>query len=235
MIECIILAGGFGTRLQSVVNDRPKCLASIGDNPFLKYLLSYLEKQGVQHVVLSLGYKHELVEDWLLEYQGPLHITTVVEKEPLGTGGGIKLALQQTSEFSVFVVNGDTFFPIQLKKLLHIHQNGRFKASLALKPLHDFDRYGSVELEGQRITTFHEKQFCADGLINGGVYLLQRDVLDHLPEKFSFEKDFLEKEIHYDTIGGYVENVYFIDIGVPEDYEKAQKELFQPAIGLQNK
>jgi D-glycero-alpha-D-manno-heptose 1-phosphate guanylyltransferase len=122
-------------------------------------------------------------------------------------------------------VNGDTFFPVQLEKLLHIHQNSRFKATLALKPLRDFDRYGSVELENNHITTFHEKQFCADGLINGGVYLLQRDVLDHLQEKFSFEKDFLEKETYHNTIGGYVEDAYFIDIGVPEDYERAQKEL----------
>lgn len=225
MTECIILAGGFGTRLQSVVNDRPKCLAPIGDNPFLEYLLSYLVQQGVQHVVLSLGYKHELVEEWLLSYQAPLHITMVVEKEPLGTGGGIRLALQQTFGASVFVVNGDTFFPVQLEKLLHIHQKGRFKATLALKPLRDFDRYGSVELEDQRITAFREKQFCADGLINGGVYLLQRDVLDHLPEKFSFEQDFLEREVDRSTIGGYVEDAYFIDIGVPEDYKRAQKEL----------
>ncbi len=225
MTECIILAGGFGTRLQSVVNDRPKCLATIGNNPFLEYLLSYLIQQGMQHVVLSLGYKHELVEEWLLGYQSSLHITTVVEKEPLGTGGGIKLALQQTSESSVFVVNGDTFFPIQLEKLLHIHQSREFKATLALKPLCDFDRYGSVEMKSHRITAFREKQFCTDGLINGGVYLLQRDVLNHFPEKFSFEKDFLEKEIRYDTIGGYVEDAYFIDIGVPEDYKRAQKEL----------
>jgi D-glycero-alpha-D-manno-heptose 1-phosphate guanylyltransferase len=225
MTECIILAGGFGTRLQRVVNDRPKCLAPIGDKPFLEYLLSYLEQQGVKHVLLSLGYKHELVEEWLLRYQGSLHITTVVEMEPLGTGGGIKLALQQTTSASVFVVNGDTFFPVQLKELLRIHHNGKFKATLALKPLRDFNRYGSVELEGQCITAFHEKQFCADGLINGGVYVLQRNVLDFLPEKFSFEQDFLEKEIYHNTIGGYVEGTYFIDIGVPEDYEKAQKEL----------
>jgi len=225
MTECIILAGGFGTRLQSVVNDRPKCLATIKNNPFLTYLLSYLEQQEVQHVVLSLGYKHELVEEWLLGHQSALRITTAVEKEPLGTGGGIKLALQQTSDSSVFVVNGDTFFPIQLERLRHIHQNDGFKATLALKPLRDFDRYGSVELESQHITAFHEKQFCANGLINGGVYLIQRHILDHLPEKFSFEKDFLEKEIHHNTIGGYVEDTYFIDIGVPEDYERAQKEL----------
>ncbi len=225
MTECIILAGGFGTRLQSVVNDRPKCLAPIGDNPFLEYLLSYIAQQGVQHVVLSLGYKHELVEEWLLGYQGSLHITTVVEKEPLGTGGGIRLALQHTSGTSVFVANGDTFFPVQLDKLLHIHQNGEFKATLALKPLRNFDRYGSVELKNQRIIAFREKQFCADGLINGGVYLLQRDVLDPLPEKFSFEQDFLEREIDRSTIGGVVEDAYFIDIGVPEDYERAQMEL----------
>jgi D-glycero-alpha-D-manno-heptose 1-phosphate guanylyltransferase len=224
-MECIILAGGFGTHLQSVVNDRPKCLAPIVGTPFLEYLLIYLEKQGVEHVVLSLGYKHELVEEWLLEYRCGLHITTVIENDPLGTGGAIKLAMQQTSGTSVFVVNGDTFFPVQLDQLLYSHQKSGFKTTLGLKLLHHFDRYGSVELKGQCITAFHEKQFCERGFINGGVYLLQRDVLDHLPEKFSFEKDFLEKEIYHNTIGGYVEDAYFIDIGVPEDYKKAQKEL----------
>lgn len=225
MTECIILAGGFGTRLQSVLSDRPKCLAPIGDKPFLAYLLLYLEQQHVQHVVLSLGYKHELVEEWLQCYHGSLKITTVIEKEPLGTGGGIKLALRQTSETSVFVINGDTFFPIQLSYLLQTHQQSGFKTTLALKPLRDFNRYGSVEVKNQRVFAFHEKRFCADGLINGGVYVLQQDVLLHLPEKFSFETDFLEKEIYGNSIGGYVEDAYFIDIGVPEDYERAQKEL----------
>ncbi|MBB3188751.1 nucleotidyltransferase family protein [Microbacter margulisiae] len=222
MRECIILAGGFGTRLQSVVNDRPKCLAPVNGRPFLEYLLAYLEQEHIQHAVLSLGYKHEKVEEWLASYNGELKITTVVEQEPLGTGGGIRLALQETRADQVYVVNGDTLFRVGLEQMLHQHRQGDNKATLALKPMQDFDRYGSVTFEKGHITAFQEKRFCREGLINGGVYLLERDILADFPRKFSFEKEYLEVEAARNTIGGYVEDAYFIDIGIPEDYKRAQ-------------
>ena len=116
-MECVILAGGFGTRLQSVVNDRPKCLAPIRELPFLAYLFDYLHKQGVSKVILSLGYKHELVEEWLLTYGTSLQVSIVIENEPLGTGGGVKLALQKATEKDILVINGDTLFSLNIALL----------------------------------------------------------------------------------------------------------------------
>jgi D-glycero-alpha-D-manno-heptose 1-phosphate guanylyltransferase len=226
MIECIILAGGLGTRLQQVVNDRPKCLAPVAGRPFLSYLLFYLKRQHVDHVVLSLGYKHEWVEEWLSHESFDFKITTVVEQQPLGTGGGIRLALQKTTEASVFVVNGDTFFPVSFSSMLQWHRQRNVKATIALKKMEHFDRYGTVSVDQDGIiTAFHEKQFCESGWINGGVYLLQHHILDSFPEQFSFEQSFLSVEVAHRTLGGYVEDTYFIDIGIPDDYERANQEL----------
>jgi len=224
-MECIILAGGLGTRLQSVVSELPKCLAPIGNRPFLAYLLDYLQEEGITKVVLSLGYKHELVEEWLAGYPTCLDIKIVVEDIPLGTGGGIKLALQQTNSSNVLVVNGDTLFTVNVSKLLEAHLYNNCPVTLGLKPMVNFERYGSVTLSGKYIIEFREKKFCAEGLINGGVFIVQRDALHNLPEKFSFEKDFLEPETLKKNIGGYIQDAYFIDIGIPSDYEKAQWEI----------
>jgi D-glycero-alpha-D-manno-heptose 1-phosphate guanylyltransferase len=226
MPDCIILAGGLGTRLQSVVNDRPKCLANIGNRPFLAYLLDYLQQQGVRNVVLSLGYKHELVEEWLLSYSSSLQIKIVVEEVPLGTGGGIKLALEKTTSPAVLVVNGDTLFAIDVAQLYACHQRNKCQVTLGLKPMRNFDRYGRVLIDKEQVTEFCEKQFCTEGLINGGVFILQRESLQRFPDKFSFEKDFLE-QVTGKNIGGYIEDGYFIDIGIPEDYERAQWEITQ--------
>ncbi|MGC9150907.1 MAG: nucleotidyltransferase family protein [Microbacter sp.] len=226
MMECIVLAGGLGTRLRHVVSDRPKCLAPVAGRPFLWYLMLYLKQQHVDHVILSLGYQHELVEEWLNQTSFDMKITTIVEHQPLGTGGGIRLALNGTTEASVFVVNGDTFFPVSLPVMLQWHRQRQLKATIALKEMHRFNRYGHVSLnQNGVIEAFHEKQFCESGLINGGVYLLQRDVLNHYPEQFSFEQAFLSEEVAHHTLGGYVEDAYFIDIGIPEDYERANREL----------
>ena len=227
-MECIILAGGFGTRLQSVVNDRPKCLAPIREVPFLAYLFDYLHKGGVSKVILSLGYRHELVEEWLHSFSTPLKVEIVVEKEPLGTGGGVKFALEKVTKNNALVVNGDTLFSLNIRKLFKAHQENGCSVTLGLKPMHDFDRYGSVTLAGKYITAFREKQFCTNGLINGGVFVLNKEALKGMPDRFSLEQDYLVAEANRKNVGGYVEDAYFIDIGIPSDYEKAQWEI--PAI-----
>lgn len=224
-MECIVLAGGFGTRLQSVVNDVPKCLAPIRGVPFLAYLLRYLEQEGVTHVIFSLGYKHELVEEWLSGYTSGLQISIAVEHEPLGTGGAIQYAMQHATEPDILVVNGDTLFSLPLVPLFEVHRQNQYMATLGLKPMENFDRYGTVAFNGRFITEFHEKQFCIKGLINGGVFVLRKDALDNMPQKFSLEQDFLMPLAPQKSIGGYVDDAYFIDIGIPSDYEKAQYEI----------
>ena len=232
-MEVIVLAGGLGTRLRSVVHEIPKCLAPIGGKPFLGYLLDWLEEYPVHHVVFSVGYLREQVIDYVKSREWPFSYDFAIEDTPLGTGGGIRLALGKCHENQVFVVNGDTFFPVNLNAMPGTHA-----VTLALKPMKDFDRYGAVEIAGQAgndgpsypaptghlITRFHEKQHCEEGLINGGVYLLDRSRLDlsTLPEKFSFEKEVLEPGVAIGEIGGWVSDAYFIDIGIPEDYRKAQ-------------
>lgn len=223
-MECIVLSGGFGTRLSTVVNDVPKCMASVAGKPFLAYIMQYLESQGADHVILSLGYKSDVVIDWLKTKAFTCKVSWVIEQEPLGTGGGIKLAMNKSKENSVFILNGDTFYDVDLKKMIqNLHNDA--KVLLALKPMLDFDRYGTVILNDQNvIKSFVEKQKQKEGLINGGLYLINKSKIDFniYPVAFSWEKDFLEKEIHNHSLYGCVFDNTFIDIGIPEDYERAQ-------------
>lgn len=225
-MECVVLAGGKGTRLRSVVSDLPKCMAPVAGRPFLAWLLDDLREAGFDHIILSLGYKHEAVEAWVASRPDRDSITCVVEEEPLGTGGGVRLALRQAREDSVFILNGDTFFGVDYPAMQAFHRQSGAQATLALKPLRDFDRYGEVTLDGEgRITAFREKRPCAEGLINGGVYLLQRDALAEMPERFSLEKDYFEPKAESAGLAGFRSEGYFIDIGIPADYARAQRDF----------
>lgn len=225
-MECVVLAGGKGTRLRSVVSDLPKCMAPVAGRPFLAWLLDDLREAGFDHIILSLGYKHEAVEAWVASRPDRDSITCVVEEEPLGTGGGVRLALRQARENAVFILNGDTFFGVDYPAMQAFHRQSGAQATLALKPLRDFDRYGEVTLDGEgRITAFREKRPCAEGLINGGVYLLQRDALAEMPERFSLEKDYFEPKAESAGLAGFRSEGYFIDIGIPADYARAQRDF----------
>ncbi len=226
--ECIVLAGGLGTRLRSVVADKPKCMAPIGDKPFLYYLLQYLHRQGITHAVLSLGYKAEQVIDWCKSEQLPLQVSFAVEPEPLGTGGAIMHALPQLNNKGFFISNGDTFFEAPLQEQYLFHQQQQSQLTLALKPMRQFERYGTIQTAANGlVTAFNEKQYCEEGLINGGIYLTTSDFLHslQLPAQFSFEKEVLEKQVQRGSLYGFVSDTYFIDIGIPEDYERAQHDL----------
>ena len=225
-MEAVILAGGLGTRLRSVVREVPKCMAPVDGRPFLQYMLEWLERFGVSHVVLSVGYLKEVVFEFMESREWPFRVDYAVESEPLGTGGGIRLALQYCDGNQVFVLNGDTFFNVDLRTL-------PFAApvTLALKPMRSFDRYGTVLWDGDLVTAFREKQPCSEGLVNGGVYAIDRSQLDLslFPKKFSFEKEVLEPLADLGQVAGRIQEGYFIDIGIPEDYGRAQREL--PEIG----
>jgi D-glycero-alpha-D-manno-heptose 1-phosphate guanylyltransferase len=229
-MEVIILAGGLGTRLRSVVSEVPKCMAPVAGKPFLWYLLKYLARYDVSKVVLSVGYLREVIYKWIDEVRDDFSFgfDYAVEEEPLGTGGGIKLALSKTLADDVLVLNGDTYFNVDLNVFYEEHHSYSAAVSLALKPMAVFDRYGAVEVdENYVIKAFHEKQYCKAGLINGGVYLINKHKSDYevLPAKFSFEKEVLELGVRNRNIYGFDFDDYFIDIGMPEDYAKANKEL----------
>ena len=221
-MEAIILAGGLGTRLRGVIGEIPKCMAPVDGKPFLQYQLEWLFRFDIRHVVLSVGYLREQVIDFVQSREWPFAITWAVEKEPLGTGGGIRLALSKCKGNQVFVLNGDTFYNVDLSSLTFTAP-----VTLALKPMRDFDRYGAVDWDGDLVNAFREKEPCAEGLINGGVYAIDRSQLDMslFPKKFSFEQDVLEPLAGYGLVAGEVQEGYFIDIGVPEDYARAQREL----------
>ena len=227
-MECIILAGGLGTRLQNTIGNLPKCMAEINRKPFLHYLFGYLQSQKCSKVILSLGHKYEVILDWLKQNNFPFEVDFVVEKTPLGTGGGIQLAMKKCKEVSVIVLNGDTLFTINLKELLAFHLQQKATTTLALKAMKKFERYGSVLVnENHQIIAFEEKKFKELGLINGGIYVVNQEHLfnKNLPEKFSFEKDYLEAFVGEKTFYGKAFQDYFIDIGIPKDYQQAQTDF----------
>lgn len=228
-MECIVLAGGLGTRLRGTIGENvPKCMAPVNGQPFLHYLFEYLATQPCERVILSLGHKHEMILDWLQTEQRPFAIDYVLEHEPLGTGGGIQLALKQAKGEHVAVLNGDTMFRVALQEQLNLHLVKDAETTLALKEMHNFDRYGVVNCAANGcITSFEEKQQRDRGLINGGVYIISRNsfLLRELPEKFSFEKDYLEAYVPEQKFYAYTSDSYFIDIGIPQDYEQAQEDL----------
>jgi len=223
MREAIILAGGLGTRLRSAVPDLPKCMAPVGGRPFLAHVIEHWKKGGITRFIFSLGYMHEVIEAYLQTLD--VTYTCVVEDQPLGTGGAIQAATRAATTDNLLVTNGDTLFMVDAQALGRYHREKAALVTLALKPMQDFDRYGLVKLDGEgRVKTFEEKKAVRDGLINGGVYVLTKQALTGTAP-FSFEKDYLEPQVAGGRFFGYVSNAYFIDIGIPEDYNRAQKEL----------
>jgi D-glycero-alpha-D-manno-heptose 1-phosphate guanylyltransferase len=226
--EAIILAGGLGTRLRSAVPDLPKCMAPVKNKPFITYVIDYLLQQGIEKFILSLGYKSEVIIDFVKTQYPDITIQYSIEAEPLGTGGAIQLACNKATEKDVLVTNGDTLFKANLKTLANVHHQLNALCTLCLKPMQNFNRYGVVELnEESQILSFKEKQFYQEGLINGGLYALNiaSFLQKKLPGKFSFENNFLEKYYVDGILYGCIQNEYFIDIGIPEDYNRAQTEL----------
>ena len=224
--EAIILAGGFGTRLKEVIGDDiPKPMAPVNDRPFLEYILAYLDKWGVERVIMATGYKHEVIENHFKERYKEIEIVYSVEEEPLGTGGAVKKAMEYVNGYSCYVINGDTYFDVNLWKLATSFRAKEAEAMMALRKMGDVSRYGTVKIDlDNRITEFTEKGTQSGmGFINGGTYILARKAfLDmDLPDKFSLEKDFFEKYYNKQPIFGVRCYSYFLDIGIPEDYEEA--------------
>lgn len=224
MNEAIILAGGKGTRLKSVLSDIPKCMAPVNEKPFLYFVLKYLQKYNVGKAYISVGYLRDYVIN-NLNYNFDLQIQFVSELEPLGTGGAIKYALSHTKNDKVFVLNGDTIFNVNLTEMLDVHNTTQADITIATKTVDDISRYGSIDADKiGRIKKFVEKQAdCHEsGLINGGIYILNRNVLSEMEEKvFSMENDFLKKYTQKYHFQSFKSDGEFLDIGIPSDYAKA--------------
>ncbi|MEI7897663.1 MAG: nucleotidyltransferase family protein [bacterium] len=228
-MEAIVLAGGFGTRLQKVVSDVPKSMALINQRPFLEYLFDYLISQGVEKAVLSVGYKHEIITGHFGDKYKTLELEYAVEAEPLGTGGGIRLAMWKIDGLRALVMNGDSLFRLNYRDLMDFHLRKKADATLALRKLDDTGRYGRVSMNRvRRISGFEEKGISlGEGYINGGVYVAEKHFLME-PEfrgRFSMEKDCFERYYPELKFYGFPADSYFLDIGIPEDYLKAQHEF----------
>ncbi|MEN8929107.1 MAG: HAD-IIIA family hydrolase [Flavobacteriales bacterium] len=226
--EAIILAGGLGTRLRTEVAELPKSMAPINGIPFLKYQLNYLADYKIKTVHLAVGYLSEVITDYFGDSYNGMDINYSLEKEPLGTGGALLQALNKTETEEVLILNGDTMFQVELNELYKSHKDSEADFSLALKPMKDFERYGIVRLnEDNKVIGFEEKRFTEQGNINGGVYILNKSALDSYSfrPKFSFEKEFLESKFNELNFNGFVSDGYFLDIGIPKDYEKAQQDF----------
>lgn len=227
--EAIVLAGGLGTRLKGVVKDIPKPMAEVNGRPFLSYILDYLARAGVGRAVLSIGYRYGSIKDFFGPAYKDMELDYAIEDEPLGTGGAILEAMKAVRGQEIFILNGDTFFDLSLQGLIKAHRDSLADITLALKPMRDLDRYGTVILKGDRVAGFREKSFQSSGYINGGVYAVKKNIAERLKalglKRFSFESDFLQREIAGLNAFGFVSDSYFIDIGIPEDYERARSDF----------
>ena len=232
MNEAIVLAGGRGTRLQSVVSDVPKPMAPINGRPFLCYIFDMLLSHGYNHVVLSTGYMHEVIEQYFGDRYRDLAISYARELSPLGTGGGLLNAIQHCHTDAVTVLNGDTLFHVDFEALHRFHQMHNTPLSIVLRHVDDTSRYGSVLTDADgRITSFVEKADSQGaGYINGGIYLLSPTLFDGrtVGDVFSFERDIMQSQYAQTPFYAMASDGYFIDIGIPEDYARAQREF--PAI-----
>lgn len=230
--DCIILVGGLGTRLQSVLYNKPKCMADINGKPFIYYLFNQLKKQKFNKYIFAVGYQKDIVIEYIKSNynEKKYHIEIAEEFEPLGTGGAIINALKHSVSKHFFVINGDTYFDIDFEQMLKTHLQNHADCTIALKEMKNADRYGIVKINEQhKITSFEEKKVNVSGSINGGIYCINRISFNEIkfPLVFSFEKDYMEKYLKQYTILGFKQNKYFIDIGIPVDYEKAQTELLK--------
>ncbi|MEO9532902.1 MAG: HAD-IIIA family hydrolase [Crocinitomicaceae bacterium] len=229
--EAIVLAGGFGTRLKEVVHDVPKPMAEVNRKPFLHYILQHLSLHGIKTVVLSVGYKHEIIQDFFGSHYLQMDILYAIESEPLGTGGAIKLALNQIKNDQCFVLNGDTFLDVDFKQISTNH-NGA--CTLASVQIEDAERYGTLEINEQnQVLSFKEKAAVTTGWINAGVYLLDKSIFNQVNETtFSFEKTILPELAMQKQLTAIKCEGYFKDIGIPEDYFQFQKDNYKELTEL---
>ena len=229
-VDAIVLAGGLGTRLRGVLPHLPKAMAPVGGRPFLDYVLHWLRGQGVPRVVLATGHMRQAITDHVGQSWGGMPVRYSEEQSPLGTGGAVRLALEHCTSGTVIVLNGDTWFPVNLPALLAFHQQSEAGVTLAAARVPDVSRYGALEVDDAgRVLAFAEKGRQGAGVINGGVYALRRELLrDWAPgEVFSLERDLLLPAATRSLVRAWPSDAPFLDIGVPEDLARAEHILPQ--------
>lgn len=221
MLEAIVLAGGFGTRLKEVVPDLPKPMAPIHGKPFLAYLLDNLAEKGFRRVILSVGYMAEKIIDYFGSQYRELDLVYSVEKQALGTGGAVRLALEQCTQDHVYIMNGDTYLDFNIEEAELIWKKNENPIICAVY-VDDAKRYGRIEYKNNLVKSFVEKGFEGSGVINAGCYIFHKSQLKNflLSKPFSLEYDYLVKAVKKESFNICLSTGCFIDMGSPEDYQK---------------
>ena len=224
--RAIVLAGGYGVRLRPVVRDLPKPMAPVRGRPFLCYVLDELEENGFGAIVLAVSWRREAIIDAFGSRYGAMELRYSIECEPLGTGGAIRQAFTHFDEDIAFVLNGDTFQRLPYDAMQRLATSEDSDAVVAVRSIADSSRYGAIELDGSRIRKFTSTGAEGRGLINAGAYLLRRRFVEgaSLAKAFSFEHDLLSPSVATRILTACPVDGDFIDIGVPEDYARAQIE-----------
>ena len=221
--EAIVLAGGFGTRLQRVVSDVPKPLAPVSGRPFLAWLLDRLATSGMRRCILATGYMAEVIEQAIGSTWQGMQVVYSVEPEPLGTGGAVRLAATHVEGDGVHVLNGDTWLAYSPAALEAAAHGANTPMAIALARVDEVARYGAVEVAEGRVSAFREKGESGPGWINAGCYYLHASTLAELPDgAFSLEREVLQPLAERGQVAAFGDTEGFIDIGVPEDYARAQ-------------
>ena len=222
--EAIVLVGGLGTRLRAMVSDVPKPLAPVAGRPFLGWVLDRLAAEGMRRVILATGYMSELVEHSFGSQWAGMRIVYSREQEPRGTGGAIRLAASLLERDAAHVMNGDTYLRYSLARLESATSHAKAWMGMALAQVEDVGRYGALRLEDGRVADFQEKGKSGAGHINAGCYFLTQQALQALPQQdaFSFETEVLQPLVGQGRVAAFLDTDSFIDIGVPEDYLRAQ-------------
>lgn len=228
--EVIVLVGGLGTRLRSVVPDLPKPLAPVAGRPFLAWLLDAFAVAGMRRAILATGYRSELVEDAIGRRWQGMEVGYSHEDSPLGTGGAVRQAATRVAGDGVHLANGDTFLRYDPHALEAAARAAGCPMGIALARVDDIGRYGAVEVGAGKVAGFREKGGSGPGLINAGSYFLTAEALQRLPREaaWSFEERVLVPWSAEGKVAAFEATSGFIDIGVPEDYARAQLQFEGP-------
>jgi len=234
-MQAVLLAGGLGTRLRSVVHDRPKPMADVCGKPFMEYLILELKKHGVDHIVMAVGYKGSMVEEYFKDGKEiGVKIDYSYEETQLGTAGAIKNAERYINGTEFLVLNADTFYQAAYSEAFSLYQEMNLDMALVVRRVPDVSRYGSVKIEQNRVIGFNEKvEEPIPGVINGGIYIMKRSVLDLIPtkKKCSLENEIIPQMLsNGKKLGAIVNDGYFIDIGVPKDYYQFIEDVKEEKI-----
>ena len=234
-MQAVLLAGGLGTRLRSVVSDRPKPMALVDGKPFMEYVIMQLKKYGIDEIIFAVGYKGSMVEEYFKDGRKlGVKVSYAYEEELLGTAGAIKNAGKLVTDDRFFVLNADTFYQMDYSRLTKLAGEQNLDMALVLRRVEDVSRYGRAELDGEgRLVSFNEKtEENRPGTINGGVYLMRRELLAEIPDgKVSLENEMIPTWLgEHRALGGFVNDGYFIDIGIPEDYLKFRQDVEEGVV-----